>query len=244
MTDEPVIRLQGVDYSYDGPPVLEGVDLEVQDGEFLGVVGPNAGGKSTLLKLILGLLQPRRGRIEVLGRSPEAARRQLGYVAQYPSFRRDFPIDVEQTVLMGRLGTGSLFGGWRRGDREVVRRVMVETAVEPLAERQLATLSGGQLQRVMLARALACEPRILILDEPTANIDLRIETDIFDLLRRLNRRMTIIVVSHDIGFISRYVGRVACVNRTLMTHHTADIDGRVIRDLYDSEVRMVEHVHH
>lgn len=244
MGAETVIRLQGVDFSYDGPPVLEGVDLAVEEGEFLGVVGPNAGGKSTLLKLILGLLRPRRGHIEVLGRTPEAARGQLGYVAQYPSFRRDFPIDVEHTVLMGRLGRGSLIGGWRRHDREVARRTMAETEVEGLAGRQLATLSGGQLQRVMLARALACEPRILILDEPTANIDLRIETDIFDLLRRLNQRMTIIVVSHDIGFISRYVNRVACVNRTLMTHHTADIDGQVIKDLYDSEVRMVEHVHH
>ncbi len=244
MTAERVIRLQDVDFSYDGPPVLEGVGLEVRAGEFLGVVGPNAGGKSTLLKLILGLLQPRRGRIEVLGSTPEAARRQLGYVAQHPTFRRDFPIDVERCVLMGRLGAGPLLGPWRRRDREVARRVMAETEIEGLARRQLATLSGGQLQRVMLARALACEPRILILDEPTANIDLRVENDIFELLRRLNRRMTIIVVSHDIGFISRYVGRVACVNRTLVTHHTAEIDGQVIKELYDADVRMVEHVHH
>jgi len=244
MASEPVVRLQQVGFSYDGPAVLEGIDLEVRAGEFLGVVGPNAGGKSTLLKLILGLLRPRSGRIEVLGRSPVAARREIGYVAQYPSFRRDFPIDVEHTVLMGRLGNGHLFGGWRQRDREVARRTMAETEVASLATRQLATLSGGQLQRVMLARALACEPKILILDEPTANIDLRIETDIFDLLRQLNRRMTIIVVSHDIGFISQYVSRVACVNQTLMCHHTADIDGQVIKDLYGTGVRMVEHVHH
>jgi len=244
MATEPVIQLQQVYFSYAGPAVLEGIDLQVQAGEFLGVVGPNAGGKSTLLKLILGLLKPQSGTVEVLGRSPEAARRDVGYVAQYPSFRRDFPIDVEHTVLMGRLGNGSLIGGWRRHDREVAWRTMAETEVDSLAGRQLATLSGGQLQRVMLARALACEPRILILDEPTANIDLRIETDIFDLLRQLNRRMSIIVVSHDIGFISQYVSRVACINRTLMCHHTADIDGRVIKDLYGSDVRMVEHVHH
>ncbi len=244
MSDEPVIRLQDVGFSYDGPAVLEGVELTVHDGEFIGVVGPNAGGKSTLLKLILGLLTPQQGRVEVLGTSPERARRRIGYVAQYPTFRRDFPIDVENTVLMGRLGSGRLLGGYRQQDREIARRTMAETEVDMLASRQLATLSGGQLQRVMLARALACEPRILILDEPTANIDLRIESDIFDLLKRLNRRMTIIVVSHDIGFISQYVHRVACVNRTLMCHHTAEVDGKVIQDLYGAGVRMVEHRHH
>jgi len=121
---------------------------------------------------------------------------------------------------------------------------MQETEVAGLGGRQLSTLSGGQLQRVLVARALACEPRILILDEPTANIDMRVETDIFDLLKQLNRRMTIIVVSHDIGFISQYVDRVACLNRTLMCHHTADIDGKMVNELYGSHVRMVEHVHH
>ncbi len=244
MSAEPVISLRGLSFSYGGPPALEGIDLEVSDGEFLGVVGPNAGGKSTLLKLILGLLSPQAGRIEVLGRSPARSRKWLGYVPQYPVFRRDFPISVEDTVLMGRLGKGRLLGGYRRVDREIARRAMRETEVAGLAGRQLSTLSGGQLQRVLVARALACEPRILILDEPTANIDMRVETDIFDLLKQLNRRMTIIVVSHDIGFISQYVDRVACLNRTLMCHHTADIDGKMVNELYGSHVRMVEHVHH
>ena len=120
---------------------------------------------------------------------------------------------------------------------------MAETEVSDLAGRRLATLSGGQLQRVLLARALACDPRILILDEPTANIDMRIESDIFDLLKRLNERMTILVVSHDVGFISGYVDRVACVNRTLVCHHTDAIDGQVIQELYGEKVRMVAHEH-
>jgi zinc transport system ATP-binding protein len=120
---------------------------------------------------------------------------------------------------------------------------MAETEVLDLAARQLCTLSGGQLQRVLVARALACEPRILMLDEPTANIDMRVETEIFDLLKRFNKRMTIIVVSHDIGFISGYVNRVACLNRTLICHHTAAIDGDTIRSLYDADVKMVEHRH-
>ncbi len=244
MNPAPIISLEDVSFSYDAPSVLNDIHLEVPVGEFLGVVGPNAGGKSTLLKLILGLLEPDSGRVRVMGRRPADSRCQIGYVPQHPAFSRDFPVTVEDTVLMGRLGDTRLFGGYRRQDREIARHVMVETEVVALAGRQLRTLSGGQLQRVLVARALACQPRILILDEPTANIDMRLETDIFDLLKQMNERMTIIVVSHDVGFVSRYVDRVACLNRTLICHQTAAIDGRTISELYGSDVRMVEHEHH
>ncbi|MCW8882371.1 MAG: ABC transporter ATP-binding protein [Sedimenticola sp.] len=239
-----VVSLEDVTFSYSGPKVLDKVSLEVRENEFLGLVGPNAGGKSTLLKIMLGLLKPLAGRVRVLGEKPEKSCTQVGYVPQYPLFSREFPITVEQTVLMGRLGVSGLFGGYRRRDREVAQRAMLETEIINLASRQLCTLSGGQLQRVLMARALACEPRILMLDEPTANIDMRIETEIFDLLKKLSRRMTIIVVSHDVGFISGYVGRVACLNRTLVCHPTASIDGDTIRSLYQADVKMVEHHHH
>ncbi len=240
---DPIISIRDVGFSYSGPSVLEKISIEVEDGEFLGVVGPNAGGKSTLLKLILGLLEPVSGSIRVLGRGPQTVSRQIGYVPQYPAFTRDFPITAEQVVLMGRLGNSGWVGGYGREDHRITRQAMIETEVYELAKRQLSTLSGGQLQRVLVARALACEPRILILDEPTANIDMRVETDIFDLLKQLNQRMTIIVVSHDVGFISQYVDRVACLNRTLVCHHTSCIDGEVIDELYGSHVHMVEHVH-
>ena len=239
-----VVSLEDVTFSYSGPKVLDKVSLEVRENEFLGLVGPNAGGKSTLLKIMLGLLKPLAGRVRVLGEKPEKSCTQVGYVPQYPLFSREFPITVEQTVLMGRLGVSGLFGGYRRRDREVAQRAMLETEIINLASRQLCTLSGGQLQRVLMARALACEPLILMLDEPTANIDMRIETEIFDLLKKLSRRMTIIVVSHDVGFISGYVGRVACLNRTLVCHPTASIDGDTIRSLYQADVKMVEHHHH
>lgn len=238
-----VIALRDLSFSYDGPPVLERVSLEVAAGEFLGIVGPNAGGKSTLLKIVLGLLEPTAGEVRVLGRPPREVSRSLGYVPQYPQFGRDFPISVEETVLTGRLGNGRMIGGYRRRDREIARRAMGETEVAALARRQLRTLSGGQLQRVLVARALAAEPQVLILDEPTANIDQRVEADIFDLLKRLNQRMTILVVSHDVGFISRYVTRVACLNRTLLCHHTAELDGRIIQKLYDADVRRIDHLH-
>jgi len=239
----PVIELSGVSFAYGTVPVLQDVDLAVAPGEFLGIVGPNAGGKSTLLKLILGLPEPAAGRVRVLGRRPQAASPAIGYVPQYPAFARDFPVTVEQVVLTGRLGRGRLLGGYRPEDREMARWVMTQTEIADLAPRRIATLSGGQLQRVLVARALACEPQILILDEPTANIDMRVESDIFDLLRVLNQRMTILVVSHDVAFISAYVRRVACVNRTLLCHATESIDGQVIQDLYGGEVRYVAHVH-
>jgi len=238
-----VIEIQDVSFSYGGIPVLEHVNLEVPEQEFLGIVGPNAGGKSTLLKIILGLLKPQHGLVRVLGTTPRQARRDLGYVPQYPAFARDFPVSVEQVVLMGRLGQGRVIGSYSRGDREISRRVMEETEILDLAQRRIDQLSGGQLQRVLVARALACEPRILLLDEPTANIDMRVENELFDLLKILNQRMTILLVSHDIAFISGYVHRVACLNRTLICHPTENIDGQVIQQLYDGEVRMVAHQH-
>lgn len=251
----PVIDIRSLNFSYGSVPTLSGVDLQVTEREFLGIVGPNAGGKSTLLKLILGLLKPQSGRIEVMGRSPHTASRSLGYVPQYPSFPRDFPITVEQVVQLGRLGldrNGGQRGGRWHGlwpahvsgaDREAVRRSLAEVEAGDIAKRQIGSLSGGQLQRVLLARALVGEPRILILDEPTANIDQRMEGEIFDLLKALNARMTILVVSHDVAFISRYVRRVACINRTLVCHKTDAIDGQVIQELYGEHVRMIAHAH-
>lgn len=246
-----VIEVEDVTFSFGAAPVLERISLHVSNGEFLGIVGPNAGGKSTLLRIILGLLDPHAGRVRVLGKAPREARRRLGYVAQYPSFPRDFPITVEQAVLLGRLGTSArrgwmdalLPGFFTRRDRQVVAQSLEEVEADGISGRQIGSLSGGQLQRVLLARALAAEPEILILDEPTANIDQRLESDIFDLLKVFNRRMTILVVSHDVGFISSYVTRVACINRTLVCHHTNDIDGQVIQDLYGENVRMVAHRH-
>ncbi len=248
---KPVIDIKSLNFSYGNVPTLSGIDLTVDDGEFLGIVGPNAGGKSTLRKLILGLLQPQSGIVRVLDRSPLAASRMLGYVPQYPSFPRDFPISVEQAVQLGRLGLRRDGGRWHAlwpgrvsgADREAVRRALDEVEAEEIAKRQIGSLSGGQLQRVLLARALVGEPRILILDEPTANIDQRLEGEIFDLLKVLNERMTILVVSHDVAFISRYVSRVACVNRTLVCHRTDAVDGAVIQELYGEDVRMIAHGH-
>jgi len=242
--DNPVIELRGVTFGFGEVPVLQNVDLTIRRREFLGIVGPNAGGKTTLLRLILGLLEPLAGTVQVLGRPPREGRSKIGYLSQHPGFARDFPISVEQVVLTGRLGTGPVWGHYRDVDREAARRVLEEVEAQGLATRSIGELSGGQLQRVLLARALVCGPEILILDEPTAHIDVRRESDVFDLLRDLNERMTILVVSHDVGFVARHVERVACVNRTLICHQTEEIDGRVMQDLYGQDLRAVAHHHH
>jgi zinc transport system ATP-binding protein len=144
---------------------------------------------------------------------------------------------------MGRLGITSRYGAYSRQDRDGARAAMAALELEEISHKQVATLSGGQLQRMLIARALACEPEILILDEPTANIDIKAEEDIFALLKKYNERMTIIVVSHDVGFISAYVDRVGCLNRTLVCHNTEDISGRTIEELYGGPVRMIDHAH-
>lgn len=238
-----VISIKDLWYAYNGTPVLERITLDIERGEFLGLIGPNAGGKSTLLKLILGLLEPARGSIEVLGTMPEQARKRLGYVPQHAAFPRDFPINVEETVMLGRLGLTRTAGSFSRYDRQQARAALAAVEIGTLRRRSLYELSGGQLQRVLIARALACEPEILLLDEPTANIDMRAEEDIFALLKGYNSRMTIIVVSHDVSFVTTYVSRVACLNRSLVCHQTAHLDGKLIDELYGKHVHLVHHDH-
>lgn len=238
------LSFEGVSFGYgDGPNVVEDVDLEIGSHELIGLIGPNGGGKSTLLKLAAGLLRPRKGKVRVFGRPPHEARDEIGYVPQFAHFARDFPITVAQAVLLGRLGGGFALR-WSTADRAAAARAIEETELDALADRPLTALSGGELQRVLIARALAAEPRLLLLDEPTSNLDQRAEEDIFALLARLNDRMAIVLVSHDVGFVTDFVQRVACISRTLICHTTSEVTGEVINELYGHPVRAVHHAHH
>jgi len=239
-----VIDIRNVSFAYAREPVLRDISLTVPREEFLGIIGPNGGGKSTLVKLILGLLKPHGGSISVLGTSPKEASVRIGYVPQYPTFsRRDFPISVMDMVLLGRLDPSRWSIGYTTEDRDVAEAVMAAVEIRNITGRPIGSLSGGQLQRVLIARALACQPEILILDEPTANIDIRAEEDIFAMLKQHNDHITVIVVSHDIAFISGYVDRVACLNQTLVCHATNEISGKTIEELYGAPVRMINHAH-
>ena len=238
-----VIDIENVSYSYGSVPVLENVSLQVYEDEFIGIIGPNASGKSTLLKLILGLLQPDSGTIKIKHSELTNLSGLIGYVPQHITFSRNFPITVQEVVMLGHVTNHSRLYGYSKKERESAMHAMQVLELEELMDRQVGSLSGGQLQRVLIARALVCEPEVLILDEPTANIDIRAEEDIFALLKNYSEHMTIIIVSHDIAFISAYVDRVACLNRTLVCHSTESISGKMIEELYQSPVKMIDHHH-
>jgi len=239
----PALQLEHVWLSFDGATVLEDISLTLPEGEFLGLIGPNGGGKTVLLRVLTGLLPPDRGRVEIFGRRPEKARGLIGYVPQYPRFDSRFPIRVRDVVLMGRLGRRRFFRGWRAEDRDRATEALARMEIESLAGRQVGDLSGGQLQRVLIARALATRSRILVLDEPTASLDTRIGTGFYEKLQQLSREMTIILVSHDIAVLNRYVSVVACLNRRLHYHGTKQITREMIEATYGCPVDFIVHAH-
>ncbi len=240
---ETAIEIKDLNFSFESLSILENINMLIEKGDFAGLVGPNGGGKTTLLKLILGLYKVQSGKISILGKPLKHQRKLIGYVPQYANFNSDFPISVQDTVLQGRLGVTRLFGGYSLNDKHIAKKVMQETEIINLANRSIQSLSGGQMQRVLVARALASEPEILLLDEPTANIDQRAEKDIFDLFKSINERMTILIISHDIGFVSDYINKVFCLNKTLVCHDSSPVTSDTINTLYGGHVSEVHHHH-
>jgi len=227
-----IITVSHLNFEYQSLPVLSDICFNVGQGEFFGLIGPNGAGKSTLLKILIGLLQPSSGTVNIAGQAAHACRRWVGYVPQVPTLVRHFPITVEQVVLSSRLGNRRWVWRYNQNDRHVAQHAMEQTRTWQLRTRAIATLSGGELQRVLLARALACEPKWLALDEPTANIDQHTEHEIFELLRELKMQMSIVLISHDIGMIKRYTDRVGCLNRSLFCIPSRELDGEIINRLY------------
>jgi zinc transport system ATP-binding protein len=241
MATEPVIEFEDLSFAYDHQPIVERVSLVVREHDFVSVVGPNGGGKTTLLKLILGLLHPTNGTIRVFGMRPEEARPRIGYMPQHAHLDPQFPVTVTDVVLMGRIGQGQRFGFYSRRDREAAQNALEVMGMSNHRRTHFSALSGGQRQRVLIARALACEPELLLLDEPTAGLDLAVEGELYELLKGFAHRLTVVMVSHDLGFVSRFVNKVVCVKRNVVVHPTSEITGDIINGMYGAPMKIVRH---
>jgi zinc transport system ATP-binding protein len=239
MEAQPVIDIRNASFSYDGPLVLEKVNLSIASRDFVGIVGPNGGGKTTLVKMLLGLIVPQEGRVNVLGQPPSRVRKRIGYMPQYVTLDMEFPVSVFDVVLMGRLGRGYGLGPYSKADKKSASRVLEEVGLRDIHSRPFSDISGGQRQRVLIARALACDPELLLLDEPTANLDPAIQDELYGLLRTLNERLTVVVVSHDIGFVSLNFNTVVCVNQKVHTHPRNELTQKQVADMYGREVRLL-----
>lgn len=242
-TSVPAIVCDDLTFSYNGQLVLEKATFRIDSGDFVTVIGPNGGGKTTLLKLILGLLKPDRGQIAVFGLSPEQARLSVGYVPQNYQFDLKFPIRVIDVVLMGQLHGSFQVGPYPARNRRIALDALHEMGISNLSKRHFAQLSGGQRQRVLIARALACHPQFLLLDEPTAHVDLAAQKELHENLQQLNQKMTIIMVTHDTAFVAPFAKSVLCVNRLVRIHPTHQLSEATISELYGGDVRYVRHDH-
>ena len=240
MSDNPVVSLEGVNFAYGGTEVLRDVNFALEQGDFVGIIGPNAGGKTTLLKIVLGLLSPDSGEVRVLGGRARDARGKVGYVPQYARFDRSFPIRVRTAVAMGVLGPG---GPRSDAATTAVEEALVRVDLQDVADRQIGALSGGQLQRALIARALVAGPRLLLLDEPTASLDTRIGRSVYELLEELAEEITVVLVSHDIGVISRHVRTIACLNVDMHYHRSKELTPEMVEAAYGCPVDLVAHGH-
>ena len=241
MLNEPIIQLKNLSFSYDEAPIFDGVDICVHRGDYVTILGPNGGGKSTLVKLLIGLLSPTGGSLTIKGKTPRAARVLIGYVPQYVNFDKLFPTTVEEAVLTGTMTRG--WGFYTKKDRKTAREALAQVGLESVASHSFSEISGGQRQRTLIARALASRPEILILDEPTSSVDSEVERQFRDLLVNLNKTLTIIMVTHDFGFVDKDVSRVFCVNHNIVEHPADGVNEDLISASYGRNVKAVRHNH-
>ncbi len=238
---EPIVKLEDVWFSYNKHPVLAGVDMAVYPKDFMALIGPNGGGKTTLLKLMLGLLNPEQGQIQIFGSTPQKVSHRIGYVPQDVNANKNFPITVMDVVLMGRLSPKRKFRRYIKKDRNAALSALEKLEMKKYAHRPVGELSGGQRQRVFIARSLVIDPEILFLDEPTASVDSQGQTELFTILRELNRHSTILVVSHDFLAVSSYVKSVTCVNQRVHQHDAAEVTQEMLDLSYQCPVELVAH---
>ncbi len=246
MTETVVIKIRHLDVNYNRVPILEDITLDIQEGHFVGVLGPNGAGKSTLLKVILGLVKPSAGGILVFGETPWQLRRQgrrVGYLPQRPLSNPHFPVSVLEVVLMGRYGVMGMLSRPSRRDRQIAWDNLARLGMAHLAHRPIGELSGGEQQRVFIARALSVEPRLLLLDEPMVSLDACLQDELYELIQRLKEelQLTVIMVSHDIGAVVTHVDDIVCLNRRVHVHQPPPIGRLALESTFGCSVEYLFH---
>ncbi len=224
MERKEIIKLENISFSYNHEEFLKNINISIYKDDFLGIIGPNGGGKTTLLKLILGLLKPKKGKITIFGDTPKASRESIGYLSQFKNIDFDFPITALEIVMLSRVGK-NLFKQYNEQDRQETEKALNSLGIWNLRNKKLNELSGGEKQRVFVARALANDPKILILDEPMSNLDIHIQEEFYKILKELNKKIAIVIVDHDLEMVSKYAKEVVCVNKCnthAIRYHEAD----------------------
>jgi zinc transport system ATP-binding protein len=229
------ISIKNLNVNFNGFEILKDVSIEIPQKEFLGIIGPNGGGKTTLIKAILGLIKPISGQILVMGKQIKEAKNIIGYVPQYNSFEKEYPISVFDVVKIGTIGKN-----FNNVTFEINNALKLVEMYE-FKDRLINELSGGQKQRILIARALVSNPKILLLDEPTASVDTKSGRNFYELLKELNKDITIVMVSHDIGVLSQYVNKIACLNKNLVYHDSKEISVEMLEQTYHCPVDLIAH---
>lgn len=241
-TNKKIFELASVYAAYQEKIVLEDISLKVYQNDFIGIIGPNGSGKTTLLKIILGLIPPRKGDLRFYLNGSQKISKHLGYLPQFNIFDENFPINVYQVTLSGLLSKVNIFRRFTARDKEKAEQIMKKMDISHLKQKSINELSGGEKQRVFLSRALISEPEILLLDEPSTFVDTNFNRSFYEILKELNKEMTILLVSHDLGMISSYVKSIACVNRRIYYHDSNEITQELLNE-YRCPIDLITHGH-
>ncbi|MGB9937125.1 MAG: metal ABC transporter ATP-binding protein [Methanobacterium sp.] len=233
------LELEEINVKFNGTAILENINFSVDKNDFVAIIGPNGGGKSTLLKTVLGLIKQDKGNIKILGKGQKEANKLIGYLPQKSYFDLSFPINVFDVVLMGRYR--GLLKNYNREDKKSALDALKAVGMEEYKDRQINELSGGQMQRVFIARAISRKPELLLLDEPTASVDPKMQESFYDLLSSLKNKMTIILVTHDVGVASSHVNSIACLNKKLFYHGAPDGSASGIEAAYNCPIEIIGH---
>lgn len=236
-----IIKIENLSAGYNNKTVLENINLSIEEKDFLGIIGPNGGGKTTLIKVILGLLKPKSGKIYFYNNGTNVNSLEIGYLPQYNNIDKKFPISVYDVILSGLNKKKSLFARFKQEHHEKVKETIYKMGLEGLENRAIGQLSGGQIQRALLGRAIVSNPKVIILDEPNTYIDKRFEAKLYSLLEEINKERAIILVSHDIGSVLQNVKSIACVNGTLDYHPQSEVSAQWLEEKLQCPIELLGH---